>query len=43
MTKQMDIKSDETLKNEASRLGVVPIELLKVILVGERLQSSDSE
>lgn len=33
--KNMTIKDDETLKAAATRLDVVPIELLKVILVGE--------
>jgi hypothetical protein len=33
--RQMTVKDDETLKDAASRLGVVPIELLKTILVGE--------
>ncbi len=32
---QMTIKEDETLKDAATRLGVVPIEILKTILVGE--------
>jgi len=33
--RQMTIKVDETLKDAATRLGVVPIEVLKTILVGE--------
>jgi hypothetical protein len=33
--RQMTIKEDETLKDAATRLGVVPIEVLKAILVGE--------
>jgi hypothetical protein len=33
--RQMAIKEDETLKDAATRLGVVPIEVLKTILVGE--------
>jgi hypothetical protein len=33
--RQMTIKEDETLKDAATRLGVVPIEVLKTILVGE--------
>jgi len=33
--KQMKIKDDETLKDAATRLGVVPIEILKIMLVGE--------
>ena len=33
--KKMAPKDDETLKEAATRLGVVPIELLKIILVGE--------
>jgi len=32
---QMTVKDDETLKDAATRLGVAPIEVLKVILVGE--------
>jgi hypothetical protein len=28
-------KDDETLKEAAARMGVMPIELLKVVLVGE--------
>lgn len=35
IAKQMAIKEDEFLKDAATRLGVVPIELLKIILVGE--------
>ncbi len=34
-SKQIMIKDDETLKEAATRLGVVPIEVLKIILVGE--------
>ena len=33
--RQMTVKDDETLKEAATRLGVVPIEVLKAILVGE--------
>jgi len=32
---QMAVKDDETLKDAASRLGVLPIELLKAMVVGE--------
>lgn len=32
---QMAVKDDESLKDAATRLGVVPIELLKIVLVGE--------
>lgn len=34
----MTIKDDETLKEAATRMGIVPIEVLKTILVGEPLQ-----
>ncbi len=34
-SRQITIKDDESLKESATRLGVVPIELLKIILVGE--------
>ena len=33
--RQLAIKDDETLKDAATRLGIVPIEVLKTILVGE--------
>jgi hypothetical protein len=33
--RQMAVKDDETLKDAATRLGMVPIEVLKIILVGE--------
>jgi len=33
--KQVSIKDEETLKDAATRQGAVPIELLKIILVGE--------
>ncbi len=33
--RQMTIKEDETLKEASTRLGVVPIEVLKTILIGE--------
>ncbi|MFZ4859101.1 MAG: hypothetical protein ACOYL3_22210 [Desulfuromonadaceae bacterium] len=35
--KKMSIQEDETLKEAATRIGVVPIELLKVVLVGEAI------
>lgn len=34
-TKHLSIKDDETLKDAATRMGIVPIELLKTILIGE--------
>jgi hypothetical protein len=33
--KKMLPKDDETLKEAATRMGLVPIELLKIVLVGE--------
>ena len=36
---KMDIKDSETLKDAAARLGTAPIELLKVVYVGEPLRN----
>lgn len=38
--RQMTIKDDETVKDAATRLGIAPIELLKVMLIGEPLTAS---
>ncbi|GEM_PF-266580 len=39
---KMTIKDDETLKEAATRMGIVPIELFKTILVGEPIRDNQS-